>query len=347
MWITSSYWGVQGWEVTAVGGQAICFAAFPPTSGANIHHIIFANDVANGCYGAGFQAVNNGVAGVDYFVLIADIAYNAAQQSAECGSGISITAPSQTDTLPGTHIYVAGNFTWHNFNPPTCAGGTPTDGEGIIFDTFDAAGYSAQGVMENNISFLNGSSGFRVDATTLAPIVIANNTSYGNNGDSALNSGECGEITLQQSTHVQVYNNIAQTNAAKGCGSNPNYAFYVANGDGTDVINQNFGDGIDGQNTGIGGSPAFSYGPSNVFGTSANFAGAPPANPGPPACGSASSAPNCMAPIVSALNPTASGASTYGYHLPSLTQASDPLFPPWLCNVNLPTGLVSTSCVGQ
>src|SRR5580700_6142100 len=35
------------------------------------------------------------------------------------------------DTLPGTHVYVAGNFAWDNFDPNPCNGGTPTDGEGI------------------------------------------------------------------------------------------------------------------------------------------------------------------------------------------------------------------------
>ena len=51
--------GVSGWEVTttASANNGICFQAFPPTSGANIHHIIFANDIANGCQGAGFEAL--------------------------------------------------------------------------------------------------------------------------------------------------------------------------------------------------------------------------------------------------------------------------------------------------
>jgi hypothetical protein len=344
MWVTSSYWGVQGWEVTASGGQAICFAAYPPTSSANIHHIIFANDIANGCYGAGFAAVGNGSAGVDYLALIADIAYDAAQQATECGSGISVNVPSQSDSLPGTHIYVAGNFTWHNFDPNPCAGGIPTDGEGIIFDTFDANSYTAQAVMENNISFLNGNSGFRVDATTLAPVFIVNNTSFGNNGDSAMNSGECGEITLQQSNGIQVYNNIARTNSVSGCGSNPNYAFYVASGNSTDSVNLNLGYAISGQSVGSGGSPEFSYGTGNVFGTDPNFASPPSSNPGPPSCGSSTSVPNCMAMAIANFVPQASAASGLGYQVPSVIHTIDALFPGWLCNVNLPSGLIPNHC---
>jgi hypothetical protein len=46
--------------------------------------------------------------------------------------------PAQMNTLARTHTYVAGNYAWDNVNGNPCAGWTPTDGEGIIFDTFDA-----------------------------------------------------------------------------------------------------------------------------------------------------------------------------------------------------------------
>ena len=41
----------------------------------------------------------------------------------------------------------------------------------------------------------------------------------------------------------------------------------------------------------------------------------------------------------------ASAAAAYGYQAPSLVQTFDPLFPQWLCNVNLPAGLVTMGCV--
>ena len=130
MWVSASYWGVQGWEVSAIGEQASCFASYPPTSTANLHHIIFANDIANGCYGAGFEPIPNGNAGTDYFVLIGNIAYNAAQQTTECGSGISIFEPAESDTLSGTHIYVAGNYTVGQRGQESLvrAGRLPTEG---------------------------------------------------------------------------------------------------------------------------------------------------------------------------------------------------------------------------
>lgn len=344
IWVTSSYWGVEGFEVTASGGAAICFSAYPPTGTANIHHIIFANNIANGCYGAGFEPVPNGTAGVDYFTLIGNIAYNGTQESAECSSGITIFQPVQSDTLPGTHIYVAGNFSWGNFNPAPCAGQTPTDGEGIIFDTFDANSYTQQAVMEDNIAFMNGSSGFRVDMTTKAPIYIVNNTSYGNNGDQAMNSTWCGEFTLQESNGINVSNNIAMTNSASGCGKNPNYAYYVGEGGSADMINSNFGYGMNGQNGGSNLSPGFAYGSANLFGASPEFVNPPSSNPGAPNCSGHSSVVDCMSSTISGLTPKASAAIGFGYQPPTNTFTSDPLFPTWLCNANLPSGLIPNHC---
>ena len=344
MWVTASYWGVQGWEVTATGGQAICFASYPPTSTANLHHIIFANDIANGCYGAGFEPVPNGSAGTDYFVLIGNIAYNATQQNTQCGSGISIFEPAQSDTLPGTHIYVAGNYLWDNVDGNPCAGGTPTDGEGIVFDTFDANNYAQQAVMENNVSFLNGSSGFRVDMTTKAPVYIVNNTAFGDNTDTHLNSAWCGEITLQESTGINVSNNIARTNSATGCGTNPNYALYVAEGNGTDVVATNFAYGMSGLNAAQNGSTGFSFAATNILGVDPQFVNPPTTDPGPPNCASSTSVAQCMSSTFAGLLPKAASAVGLGIQALGGGTTSDPLFPSWVCNVALPAGLLPNHC---
>jgi hypothetical protein len=342
--VTASHWGVQGWEVTASAGQAICFSAFPTTASANLQDIVFANDIANGCYGAGFQPVNNGGAGVDYFATVADIAYNASRQSVECGSGITIYYPTQTDTLPGTHIFVSQTFTWGNVDPNPCAGSVPTDGEGVIFDTWNGNAYAAQGVMENNIAFFNGSSGFRVDISTLAPIFIVNNTAYGDNRGTGMNSQWCGEITSQQSTNVAEFNNIARTNLATGCGSFPNYAYYLAGPDGTNQVYSNMGYSAAGYNNTTFGGIGFSFGVGNIFGIDPSFVSAPSSAPGPPNCSGASSVINCMAPIIADFVAKAPQAAGMGYQPVSNTPNSDPFFPQWLCNVNLPVGLVTMGC---
>ncbi len=344
MWVTSSYWGVQGWEVTATGGQAVCFASFPPTQTANLHHIIFANDIANGCYGAGFEAIPNGPAGTDYFVLVGNIAYNAAQQTTQCGSGITVFEPAESDQLPGTHIYVAGNYTWGNMNGNPCAGGTPTDGEGIIFDTFDAVDYAQQAVMDNNVAFLNGASGFRVVKTTKAPVYVVNNTAFGNNTDHNLNTIWCGEITLQESKGINVANNIARATSATGCGTNPNYALYVAQGDATDVVAANFAFGIAGQNAGQSASPGFSYATSNILGIDPLFVNPPTTNPGPPNCAGSTSVAQCMSSTFAGLLPKTPSAVGLGIQPLGGTPTMDPLFPSWLCNAALPAGLIPNHC---
>jgi hypothetical protein len=344
MWVTSSYWGVQGWEVTATGGQAICFASFPPTPNANLHHIIFANDIANGCYGAGFEPIPNGSAGTDYFVLVGNIAYNAAQQSTQCGSGITIFEPAESDQLPGTHIYVAGNYAWGNVDANPCAGGTPTDGEGIIFDTFDTNNYTQQAVMDNNVAFLNGASGFRVDKTTKAPVYVVNNTAFGNNADRNLNTIWCGEITLQESKGINVANNIARATSSTGCGANLSYALYVAQGDATDVVATNFAYGVTGQNVGLSSSPGFSFAASNILGVDPLLVNPPTTNPGPPNCAGSTSVAQCMSSTFAGLLPKAPSAVGLGIQPLGGTASADPLFPGWLCNVGLPAGLIPNHC---
>jgi hypothetical protein len=51
-----------------------------------------------------------------------------------------------------------------------------------------------------------------------------------------------------------------------------------------------------------------------------------------------------MATVIANFTPTNAAAVRYGYQTPSSTQVSDPLFPKWLCNVNLPSGLVTLGC---
>ena len=49
MAVTASYWGVQGFENTATVDTNQCFLVYPPNFTQSVHHVIFANDIANGC----------------------------------------------------------------------------------------------------------------------------------------------------------------------------------------------------------------------------------------------------------------------------------------------------------
>ncbi len=352
MVVTNNYWGVQGWETTTTTGNSYgCFVVTPPNSSTSIHHVIFANDIANGCTGGGFTSFNNGSAGVDYIVYVGSIAYNAAAGSGACFSGFNIYEPKQSDTAAGTHMYIAGNFSYANEDPSPCAGGSPTDGEGIIIDTFDGSqgggnDYAQQTVVFNNITIGNGGRGVEVfnnsAGSSHAPVFLEYNTTWHNNNATNQNWSGCGEIQLGSAYDVTAMYNLAMASSSTGCGTNTVYAFSVENSNGTVTVNDNWGDAAAGTPGFTYNSSGFSYGSANAFGTNPGFAN--PSTPGAPNCGAFADVPACMVSMISDFKPTASGASAYGYQAPLTTTVTDPLFPQWLCNVNLPAGLVTMGC---
>ena len=351
MMISRSYWGVQGWEVTTSSTSGTCFGT-EGVMGYNIHHIIFANDIANVCGKGGFSASPYSGYGVDYFVVVGSIAYNAAQNSTYCFSGINAYEPVAQDKLPGTHYYFSGNFAFDNIDPNPCNGTAPTDGNGLYFDTFDGSGtsqspFTGQSVIDNNIAVFNGSRGVistsNSSGTLHAPTYLRHNTTYGNETDLNQNTSKCGEFLISSSLTTEVYANLAETTAATACTSNMLYVYYVNGGNATDHVYGNYGYSAPGNNTGSSNNNGFSFGPNNVFPLNPNFVN--PVDPGAPSCGSASSVPNCMATVIANFTPQAAAAANYGYQKPSTTQTYDPLFPQWLCNVNLPAGLITMGCL--
>ena len=117
---------------------------------------------------------------------------------------------------------------------------------------------------------------------------------------------------------------------------------YVYNVNSTNKIYQNLAYSAAGYNIGYSNSNDFSYGPDNVVGTNPGFAN--PIDPGAPSCSTSSSVPNCITAVVSHFTPTTTSVAGFGYQTPVTTQVYDPLYPQWLCNTNLPTGLVSMGC---
>jgi hypothetical protein len=255
--------------------------------------------------------------------------------------------------LPGTHDYAAGNFSWGNFDVNPCDGGNPSDGEGLLIDTPDGAGtkpaYTVQLVVDNNIFIANGGRGLEVYQNTLgsthAAIYFRHNTVWGNNLDAHNDAGDCDEVLVNKSYATEVSFNISASNAAAGCFGHPIYAYYVHSGGSTDGVYSNVGWSKAGNHDGSASSTGFAYGPSNLFGTNPSFANA--VAPGPPTCGNATSVPDCMATVVADFKPTNASAVGYGYQKPSSAPTYDPLFPQWLCSVNLPVGLVTMGCASH
>jgi hypothetical protein len=355
MWVDKSYWGVQGWEVTTSASDiyGTCFIAQPNYAHpVEIHHIIFANDIANGCSQTGFAVVNHGNVSVDYLAVIGSIAYNAAQGSNSCASGISIYQPVQSDSSAGTHIYIAGNFSYANLEPRECNGGSPTDGEGIIFDSLDgrqggpSGPYAAQVVAYNNLVVGNGEKGIYVNnnsnGSSHATVWFSQNTSWGNLTDPNQSWYGCGEIAMYDSEDTHVSNNLVSTKSATGCGGHPIYALTVETGDDTDSVVNNYAYGYSGYNTFVYAASSFSLGSTNHLGVSPNFTD--PVVPGAPKCGGTSNVPSCMSSVIADFVPKAAGAQGFGYQKPSSTSVKDTLFPHWLCTANVPAGLVTMGC---
>jgi hypothetical protein len=317
-----------------------------------IHHIILANNVVNGAVNGGISAYNHGTAGgSDYLVFIGNVVYDAASTSAVCASGINVYEPIASDTNAGTHIYVAGNFSYHNMNPNPCNGGTPTDGEGIIFDTFDGhqngtPAYKQQAVIQNNISANNGGRGIQVEYNNVgtpnnATVYVKYNTAYGNEQDvnqAWLGLGEC---IIQASSLTSFTNNLCVTSAANDPAGHPIYALAITSGDSTDTMAANWAAGQGGNNTFTYNSGSFAY-ETNVLGASPGFNSSTLLSA--PSCSGTANVPSCMAGTIANFKLSAQGVPSYGYQQPSTEQVYDPLFPQWLCVVNLPPGLVTMGC---
>ncbi len=354
MYVDRSFWGVQGFEVNIWGGTSgFCFGTGPSSSNPqNIHHIVFANNIANGCMGGGFSSFNRGTKGVDYFSVVGNIAYNSIGGSDQCYSAISVYQPVQSDWVAGTHIYIAGNFAWGNYQHNPCGGVQAWGGDGLIFDTLDGTEgvgtvYQGQVVAENNITIGNGGHGIEVQnnvaGSTHAPVILSNNTVWGNERMSTMqNAPLCSEVLLNSAYNVQERWNLVATASQKACVSNPTYALSAYTVNATVWSYGNFAFGFNNQNLWVWNASGFGYDSSNVTGVNPNLSN--PYVPGAPSCGGAGNVTSCMQYVVNNVKPTNSIATYAGYHQPSSSPGYAPLFPAWLCNANLPAGIVTKPC---
>jgi hypothetical protein len=350
MWIDQSYWGVQGWETSGTGNGGVCFGV-SPTGGSSIHHIILANNVANGCADGFSVSSASAKVGVDYVSIVGNIAWNAARSTVLCNSGVTVYEPIKWDSNAGTHIFIAGNFSFDNASPTNCNGGRSTyDGNGIVLDDIgneqsSGAAYTQQIVVENNIAVWNGGYGFgnTGNGTPSAAIFYLYNTSAHNLTATNSSTTTCGDVTTLSSSYTTISNNLIETGASLGCQgkSHAAYAVAVNAADSTDTVALNWLYSAAGYNTTSISSTGFTFG-TNFTGTDPGFAN--PVDPGQPNCAGKASTVDCMSTVIANYKPANSAAKAFGYQMPQNSSVKDPLFPQWLCNADLPSGLVTMGC---
>jgi hypothetical protein len=359
IWVDRSFWGVQGWEITTQkgGGEPACFVVAPNWNNpVEVHHVILANNIANGCQSGGISTANHPGThiGVDYLVVVGNIAYNSTQGTSECYTGISVYAPMASDSNVGTHIYLAGNFSWNNFDPDYCGGGPATDGEGLMFDWVDASNqnlanppYSQQMVADNNLLIGNGGPGLQVDHDNAgsgpwATIYTRHNTMWGNNHDQTL-KGIHGEMLWGTVKNTYSSYDLAVPNIQTGGGGYPVDGYMISDSPGTSGIDNSWAYSPWGNNIQVFNSSGFTIGTNNIFGVDPQLTN--PVVPGAPNCSAFSSVPACMATVIANFKPKNQSAIAYGYQVPKTTLVQDPLFPHWLCSVTkFPAGLVTMGC---
>jgi hypothetical protein len=149
--MNNNYWAMEGFKCD--GTNNFCFTS---DSGANnriIHHNAFINNISfnaaqgfatNGCPGGCTHNIPG--EGSDYVAIVGNIAQNS-NRAGICLAAIDIVGPGVFDNLAGTHHYLYGNFAFNNV--VNCS----TDGEALMFDTWDAHGAAYQGVIANNIAW--------------------------------------------------------------------------------------------------------------------------------------------------------------------------------------------------
>jgi len=370
--LEASNWAFEGFGLysdTIGNGGMRGFEAYACASGTTVlHHLAFVNDVvahANTAYDTNECAMNHNVPGngTDYWAVVGSIAQNA-NDDPICLAAIDDVAPANHDTKAGVHVFVGGNFALNNQNP-AC---TVSDGEAIMFDTWDAHGYVGTGVIENNIMYSSAWANLQVlmsSYNSSAPnIQVFDNTSYHSNVCAPWNGYASGGMNFQLNGQfpwtVDAYNNIDDENVATaGCfGEGAIYAMLIGGnsaGPGRTVFAAG-GSGIHNIFHAVYGSCMSTCDPGNNVSAWNNFSYGTNTyeSPGfantsdlmanhmqiPYACRSYTNTTACMGwndstqkaaanSVIADLTPTASGTSGKGYQPPGACKP-DPYYPTWL-----------------
>jgi hypothetical protein len=182
--VNASYVMVDGFDIqdTSTGGAFVA-GTNDVVSGHVVvyHHIDAIRNVAHESGGAGLAAIH-----ADYIRFEGNTVYKNAFTSPYGDSGIDLWEAQASDALPGFHIVIRNNVSYQNGEWSLTS---PTDGEGILCDSFDYADstygttpYPQETLIENNVVWGNGGRG--IEASGVGPtsyVTFRNNTAFDNN----------------------------------------------------------------------------------------------------------------------------------------------------------------------
>ena len=174
------------------------------------HHITVSNNLARDSFGGGISFNQS-----DSILIEGNTVHGNAFFHPDAHSGISDYQPQRMEDSDAEYgVIIRNNIAFENAslvpNRNCCGGDNITDGAGIVLDDYQNSQESGNGIdydrrtlVENNIVYDNGGAGIHVFRTHL--VDIRNNTAVNN----SLVLGSPGQINLQTSRDINVYNNIA------------------------------------------------------------------------------------------------------------------------------------------
>lgn len=190
---------IQGPLPSFTGGSCI-------ESKYNHHHKIL-NCALHDAAACGLQTG----AGFDYLLLKGcDISGNAGTGNGNIQgggySGVSLATPTAHDILSGYHFVIVDNHIHDNMEGPLIT--IPhSDGNGLVFDTWNLSGYSQAVLVDSNLITGNGARGILILNAYAGGFTLRNNT-CDKNGQDPTKYGTRGEIAIWRTPNTIVANNI-------------------------------------------------------------------------------------------------------------------------------------------
>lgn len=223
--VNTNHWAIEGWTCTGNGTSKRGFQADAClTTTTRLGYIAFINTIVyNSAQGYDTDECGNNTAspgsGIDEFAVVGAYVQNSNNNST-CFSAVDVVAPANFDALSGTHVIFAGIFAVNNSN---LTSGCSSDGEGLMFDTWDAHGYSGQGYVYDNIVTTSSWAGLQVFMQSFnasSPHIYIDHNTFYNNLVCTPFSPKTGqsEINIQAANSfswtINTTNNIVQTGRA-------------------------------------------------------------------------------------------------------------------------------------